>query len=65
MVAAVAAAGPAFAWSCGTARAQIVEEAPVHRIVVTLDKSKTLKKDKRLVAVVDLEVALDTGSLRG
>ena len=106
-VAAVMSAGVASAWSCGPASAQVVEDAPVHRITVTLNKSKTLtfrapfstavigspeiadllpmtdhtlyvqgKKvgttnisvfsaDKRLVAVVDLEVALDAAALHG
>ncbi len=100
----------AAAWACvpdavAPAQAQIVEGAPVHRFVLTLNKSKTLKfecrftsaiigspdiadlrpmtdqtlyvqgkkvgttnisvfdKDQRLCAVVDLEVALDAGSL--
>jgi len=105
MVAAIMTASLAFAWSFGAARAQIVEDAPVRHITVTLNKSKTLtfkspftsavigspeiadllpmtdhtlyvqgKKvgttnisvfdtDKRLVAVVDIEVAPDTASL--
>jgi pilus assembly protein CpaC len=105
MAAALTTASPAFLACCETARAQLVEEAPVRHITVTLNKSKTLtfkqafstavigspeiadllpmtdhtlyvqgKKvgttnisvfgaDKRLVAVVDLEVALDTASL--
>jgi pilus assembly protein CpaC len=96
-----------FAGCCGAARAQVVEDAPVRLITVTLNKSKTLtfkspfttavigspeiadvlpmtdrtlyvqgKKvgttnisvfgaEKRLVAVVDLEVALDAASLHG
>jgi pilus assembly protein CpaC len=95
----------AFAGPCGAARAQVIEDAPVHHITVTLNKSKTLtynfpfttavigspeiadllpmndhtlyvqgKKvgttnisifgaDKRLIAVSDLEVTLDTVSL--
>jgi pilus assembly protein CpaC len=106
-VASVMSASLAFAWSSGAARAQVVEEAPVRHITVTLNKSKTLTfkqafstavigspeiadllpmtdrtlyvqgkkvgttnisvfdKDKRLVAVLDLEVALDTASLHG
>ena len=106
MVAALMAAGLAFAGCCGAARAQVVEDAPVRHITVTLNKSKTLtfkspfatavigspeiadllpmtdnklyvqgKKvgttnisvfgaEKRLVAVVDLEVAPDTATLR-
>ena len=100
-------AGLTLAWCAGAARAQVVEDAPVRHITVTLNKSKTLtfrqpfttavigspdiadllpmtdhtlyvqgKKvgmtnisvfdtDKRLVAVVDLEVAPDTASLHG
>lgn len=107
LAAAVISTGVGSAWTCGAARAQVVEDAPVHRITVTLNKSKTLtfrapfstavigspeiadllpmtdhtlyvqgKKvgttnisvfsaDKRLVAVVDLEVALDAASLHG
>ncbi len=95
----------AFA-GCGAARAQVVEDAPVRHITVTLNKSKTLTfkspfatavigspeiadllpmtdhtlyvqgknvgttnisvfgAEKRLVAVVDLEVAPDTATLR-
>ena len=106
MVAALMAASLAFAGCCGAARAQVVEDAPVRHITVTLNKSKTLtfkspfatavigspeiadllpmtdhtlyvqgKKvgttnisvfgaEKRLVAVVDLEVAPDTATLR-
>ena len=105
VAAAVMTASLTFAGSGGAARAQIVEDAPVRHITVTLNKSKTLtfkapfttavigspdiadllpmtdhtlyvqgKKvgttnisvfgaDKRLVAVVDLEVALDAASL--
>ena len=105
MVAAMMTASLAFA-GCGAARAQVVEDAPVRHITVTLNKSKTLtfkspfatavigspeiadllpmtdhtlyvqgKKvgttnisvfgaEKRLVAVVDLEVAPDTATLR-
>ncbi len=107
MVAATMTASLSFAGCCGAARAQVVEDAPVRHITVTLNKSKTLtfkspfttavigspeiadllpmtdrtlyvqgKKvgttnisvfdaDKRLVAVLDLEVALDTASLHG
>jgi pilus assembly protein CpaC len=96
----------AFAGCCGAARAQVVEDAPVRHITVTLNKSKTLTfkspfatavigspeiadllpmtdnklyvqgrkvgttnisvfgAEKRLVAVVDLEVAPDTATLR-
>ena len=103
--AAMMIAALAFAAPCGAARAQVVEDAPVRHITVTLNKSKTLtfkqpfttavigspetadllpmtdhtlyvqgKKvgmtnisvfdaQKRLVAVVDLEVALDAASL--
>ena len=43
MAAAVMIAGPAFTWSCGAAWAQIVEDAPVHQVSVTIHKSKTLK----------------------
>ena len=106
MVAALMTASLAFAGCCGAARAQVVEDAPVRHITVTLNKSKTLtfkspfatavigspeiadllpmtdhtlyvqgKKvgttnisvfgaEKRLVAVVDLEVAPDTATLR-
>ena len=105
MGAALIAAGLAFAGPWAGGRAQVVEEAPVRHVTVTLNKSKTLtyktpfstavigspeiadllpmndhtlyvqgKKvgttnisvfdaDKRLVAVVDLEVALDTAAL--
>jgi pilus assembly protein CpaC len=105
-VVAALAAAVVFA-ACGAVRAQIVEDAPVHRTTITLNKSKTLTfkqpfataaigspdiadllpmtdhtlyvqakkvgttnisvfdKDKRLVAVVDLEVTLDTTSLHG
>jgi pilus assembly protein CpaC len=91
---------------CGAAKAQVVEDAPVRRVTVTLNKSKTLTfaspyssavigspdiadllpmtnrtlyvqgkrvgttnisvfdTEKRLVAVVDLEVTPDTASLR-
>src|SRR5579871_679859 len=100
-------AGLGFSWSFVAARAQVVEDAPVRRITVTLNKSKTLTfkqpfatavigspdiadllpmtdhtlyvqgkkvgttnisvfdKDKRLGAVVDIEVTLDTGALNG
>ncbi len=104
--AAIAAATVALTWHYdGSARAQVLEEAPVRHITVTINKSKTLtfkspfstavigspdiadllpmtdhtlyvqgKKvgttnisvfdaEKRLVTVLDLEVALDTGSL--
>ena len=105
VVAAMMTASLAFA-GCGAARAQVLENAPVRHITVTLNKSKTLtfkspfssavigspeiadllpmtdhtlyvqgKKvgttnisvfdaDKRLVAVVDLEVTPDTATLR-
>ena len=105
LFAAVMAASMAFAGYCGAAWAQVVEDAPVRHITVTLNKSKTLtfkspfttavigspeiadllpmtdhtlyvqgKKpgttnisvfgaEKRLVAVVDLEVALDAEAL--
>jgi pilus assembly protein CpaC len=105
MVAAMMTGSLAFAGSFGAARAQVVEDAPVRHITVTLNKSKTLtfkapfatavigspdiadvlpmtdhtlyvqgKKvgttnismfgpEKRLAAVVDLEVALDAASL--
>jgi pilus assembly protein CpaC len=106
VVAALTAAGVVLV-TCGAARAQVVEDAPVHRTTITLNKSKTLTfkqpfataaigspdiadllpmtdhtlyvqgkkvgttnvsvfdKDKRLIAVVDLEVTLDTASLHG
>ncbi len=104
-VAAAVTASLTFSGFCGAVRAQIVEDAPVRHINVTLNKSKTLtfkapfttavigspdiadllpmtdhtlyvqgKKvgttnisvfgaDKRLVAVVDLEVTLDAATL--
>jgi pilus assembly protein CpaC len=107
MVAAMMTASLVFAGHCVTALAQVVEDAPVRHITVTLNKSKTLtfkapfttavigspeiadllpmtdhtlyvqgKKagttnisvfgaEKRLVAVVDLEVALDAATMHG
>ncbi len=106
-VAVLMTAGLTFAGCGGAALAQIVEDTPVRRISVTLNKSKTLTfkapfttavigspeiadllpmtdhtlyvqgrkvgttnisvfgVDKRLVAVIDLEVSLDAASLNG